>query len=105
MAKGAKKATETDGAVRFLIDGESYEIDANNLTWGEAATIEEYFDKSLEDVNLASARGTIMLAHLAMKRKNPNATLADVEALELGKLEAVEAERPTSTPATSGDRA
>ena len=98
-----KPKAEPDSVSRFIIDGKPYEIDVEHLTWGEIEEIEVYFDGNFDDLELATARGTMILAYLAMKRSDKSVTLDFIRDLELSQISADESERPTEPrPATSG---
>ncbi len=91
-------------AVRIEIDGTSYEIDPAKLTWGELAEVETYFDRAIDEINFESARGTLILAYLAKKRKNPRTTLADIEGLGVEDIKEAVPDRPTSTRKSAGSQ-
>lgn len=99
----AQRKRKPDPAMRIEINGEAYEIDPQNLTWGEMAEVETYFDRSINEIDFESARGTLILAYLAMKRRKPQTTLAELEALPLEAIKEAKPERPTKTPASAGD--
>lgn len=96
-AAAAKKVQpqEEDAVSRFLIEGKPYEIDAANLTWGEVEEVEMYFDCSFEDVDWNTGRGALILAYLAVKRTDENASLDYFRALPIDAIGRDETERPT----------
>lgn len=103
--KKTAKTVEPESTVsRFTLDGEIYEIDPENLTWGEMEDMEEEFGGDLE--SLSDTRSLIALVALAVCRKTPEMALHDARVLVRSKsikTFGVE-ERPTSTPATDGSQ-
>lgn len=99
----ARKQAQPDTVSRFKVDGKDYEVDMAKLSFGEIAEVEEHFDKDFD--SLHKAQDLIASLYLAMKRAKPRTTWEDVEALTSDAFEDVTAERPTSTPATSGTQA
>lgn len=95
-------ARKKASVARFNIEGKTYEIDQDTLTWGEVEELEVYFDKSAEEVNLNSGRGAMFLAYLAKRRVEPNTTLDDLRALPVTAIEPAKPARPTEPPRDSG---
>lgn len=92
----AKKKPEQDSVFRFILDGKAYEIDAEQLTFGEIEDLEVYFDAPYDEIELESGRGTMFMAFLAARRSNPKFTLDDIRKLPLKSLQAAEkTDRPT----------
>lgn len=101
-AKKAVKTVEPETTVsRFTIDGEAFEIDAENLTWGEMEDLEEEFGGDLE--SLSATRSLIALVALAVCRKR-QCSLAEARKLVRSQSiqEITASERPTPEPATDG---
>lgn len=98
-----RKQAQPDTVSRFRVDGKDYEVDMAKLSFGEIAEVEEHFDKDFD--SLHKAQDVIASLYLAMKRAKPRTTWEDVEALTSDSFEQVEADRPTSAPATSGTQA
>lgn len=92
-----------DSLITIQIDGEQFQIDMQDLTWGEAEEIEEMIGGNLAD-NMESVKGVIALAYLAKKRKNPLTSIEELRALPLGAIEIVENEGPV-VPPTNDDAA
>lgn len=86
--------------IRFNVAGETYEVDGDHLSWGEVAGVEQYFDADFSD--LRSAASTLALAMIAVRRKKPGMSHAEIAALELDEISSEETERPTPTPASGG---
>lgn len=98
--KPAEPTPEADKATQFIVDGVTYEIDADNLTWGQMADIEEHFGKSLDD--LGNTNSLIALVTLAMQAKRPATTFDEVRSFSVKAISFDGEERPTSTPAPVG---
>lgn len=85
-----KKQAESD-VTRFELDGQTLEFDIDTLTFGEVEFIEEYFGKSFDAIDAwDSGRGTLVLAYLALKRKNPTTDIDDVRDMQLNLLKSVD---------------
>lgn len=91
----------SDSLITLRVDKETYQIDMQDLTWGELKQIEDLLGGSVEGANLESAHGVVALAFLAMKRKNPLARIEDLDALPIGAIEIVEGE--SKLPPTRDD--
>lgn len=102
VKKPAAKPVEAAGVMRFIVDGKPYEIDSDNLSWGELVKVEQYFNASFED--LKSASTVLALAGLAVMRKDPSRTFEELGRLLLDGITRDETKpsRPTSTPANGG---
>lgn len=89
----------SDSLITLRVDDQQYSIDMQDLTWGELKEIENLLPGGTVDgANLESAHGVIALAYLAVKRKNPLITIADLDRLPIGAIEIVEGE--TALPPT-----
>jgi len=86
-----------DSVLRIKVQGEVHELDFDQLTWGELAELEDLLGSSLEDANLATAKGVLALAFVAVKRAQPAVTMESLRALPMGEIELVE--EPDPTPA------
>ena len=89
-----------DQQVKFLIDGTEYTLDVDSLTFGEVEVIEDATGKGFGDLDFDSAKALMALALVAMRRKNPLATLDDIRALPLSAIQPVEEESPTQAGVT-----
>jgi hypothetical protein len=98
----AARKKKQDTVSRFTIEGKPYEIDMDSLTWGEIEEVELYFDRPYDAIDFESARGAMMLAYLARKRKEPGYTLDKMRELPVDSVEATKPERPTKPPAVAG---
>ena len=87
-------------AMRFKIEGKDYEVDANDLTFGEVELLERETGKPVGQLDLESATTLLVFAWLARRRKEPLVTLDDMRQLKMSDIEAVEDEDPT--PAAAG---
>ena len=85
-----------DDVTRIKIDGVQYEIDGNDLTWGEVELLEKETGKPISQLDFESATTMLVLAWLAKRRKDPMCTLDDLRALPMNAIEAVEDANPTS---------
>lgn len=88
---GKKKDTVS----RFELDGEVLEIDVAALTFGEMEFAETYFDLPFDDIDWNSARGLLVIAYLAKRRKSPETTLDDLRDIKLSDVKKAPATRPT----------
>jgi len=73
--------------VKIRVDKDTYEIDFDTLTLGELEVIEREFDKSIAEVDLASARGILILAWIAKRRQEPLCSLDEIRALPQSAVE------------------
>jgi hypothetical protein len=84
-----------DDVTRIKIDGVEYEIDGNDLTWGEVELLEKETGKPISQLDFESATTMLVLAWLAKRRKDPLCSLDDLRALPMSAIEAVEDANPT----------
>lgn len=96
MATKKKAAEPESTAVKVKIDGKVYEIDPENLEWGEVEQVEIYFGAAYDDINFTSMRGIMFLAYLARRRTDPSFTLDDMRRLKLSDVQDVDDDPPTS---------
>lgn len=85
-AKKTAKVVEPEGTATLTLDGEALELNIDELTFGEVEYIENYFDSSLEEVDLTSGRGVMVLAFLSLKKTDPEVTLDDVREKKISLL-------------------
>lgn len=76
--------------VKIRIDQDVFDLDFDSLTLGELELIEREFDQSITGVDLASARGILVIAWIAKRRANPLSTLDELRALPSTAVELVE---------------
>jgi hypothetical protein len=84
-----------DNVTRIKIDGTEYEIDGNDLTWGEVELLEKETGRPIGQLDFESATTMLVLAWLAKRRKEPLCSLDDLRALPMSAIEAVEDGNPT----------
>jgi hypothetical protein len=91
----------SDSLITLRVSDQTYSIDMQDLTWGELKEIENLLPGgSVDGANLESAHGLIALALIAMRRKNPLATIDELDCLPIGAIEIVEGDdKPLPTPA------
>jgi hypothetical protein len=88
--------TDTKQPDAFIeVDGEALTLDMETLTLGEAEELENLFGRPVGEEDLETARGTLYLTYLAMRRKNPKTTLDDIRKIEVRRLSFPEAEKET----------
>jgi len=91
----SEEVKSEQATIRIRIEGVEYSLDPESLSWGEIETIETYFGKAFEDVDLASARGAMLIAYLAKKRTDATFTLDDIRRLPMNAVEVIEEPVPT----------
>ena len=79
----------SDSGITIKIDGEEFQIDLQDLTWGEAEEVEALIGGSIAE-NIESVKGVLALAFLAKRRKYPLCSLEELRALPMGAIEIVE---------------
>lgn len=79
----------SDSLMTIKIDNEQFQIDMQDLTWGEAEEVEELIGGSIAD-NIESVKGVLAIAFLARRRKHPLTTIDELRALPMGAIEIVE---------------
>ncbi|NBW15978.1 MAG: hypothetical protein EBR82_49140 [Caulobacteraceae bacterium] len=89
--------------LRIKVQGEVYELDFEAMTWGELGELEELLGGSLEEANLATARGVLALAFIAARRKQPAITMDSLKALPMSEIELVDEPVPTSADEVGED--
>lgn len=89
-----------EGVFALTIDGTKYEVDAEDLTLGELATIEEITGCVLAEINYESGRALQALAWVALHRADPSFTVEDAGNLRVKSLAAAE---PGPDPTPAGD--
>lgn len=92
-----------DDVIHIRVQGETYDVSMQDLTWGELAELEELLGGSLEETNLASARGVLALAFIAVRRKQPAVTMDSLKALPMAEIELVDDVVPTSADVVGED--
>ena len=99
------KSDDTDTITRFKIDGDAYELDLEQLEFGEIVEIERFLDKPWAEVVegrwQSSVSVTVILAYLAKKKAEPLTTLDSVLASK--QIEVV-GNRPTQAGGENGRR-
>ena len=88
--------------IRFSVDGTECEIDLNDLEWGEMEEVEDYFNESINDVDLATAKAHMFLGYLARRRVDPKWTLEKTRKLRASQIVELDPD-PTSAGSESGD--
>lgn len=102
MANTKKKQ---DSIVRLKVGDIECEIDMDNLTLGELEEAENYFDRSINEIDFGSIRGTVFLAYLARRRADARWTLEATRALRPDEVEEIKTTRPTKADRkTSGSQ-
>lgn len=91
-----------DSLITIRIDQEQFQIDMQDLTWGEAEVAEEIIGGSLAD-HLDRVKGVLAIAYLAKRRKNPLVSLDELRALPMTEIEILEGD--DSLPPTQDDAA
>jgi hypothetical protein len=100
MATRTRKPKQpVDTTARFTIQGKPYEIDPQNLEWGEVEELELYFDCPATEVDFDLTRAVMFLAYLARKRTEPDFTLEEMRKLKMSDLGEDDAPRPTDASA------
>lgn len=89
----------SDSLLRIKVQGEVHELDFDQMLWGELSDLEDLLGCSLEDANLATAKGVLALAYIAVRRSKPAITLDSLKALPFGEIELVEDDAVDPTPA------
>lgn len=93
-----------DSLITIRVDADQFQIDLQDLTWGEAEELETIIGGSLAE-NMESVKGVIALAFMAKKRKHPLTTIDELRALPMSAIEIVEGESdalPTQGVADEG---
>lgn len=95
-----KKAAEPQQQiVKFKFDGDAFEIDPESITWGEAEDIETGFGVPLDEIEDGSARNTMALLFVAIKRQRPAFTIDELRAMPIVKSTEDVESRPTESAA------
>ena len=89
----------SDSLLKIKVQGEVYELDFDQMLWGELSDLEDLLGCSLEDANLATAKGVLALAYIAVRRSQPAVTLDSLRALPMTEIELVEDDAVDPTPA------
>lgn len=92
-----------DDVIHLRVQEDTYEVSMQDLTWGELTELEGLLGGSLEEANLASARGVLALAFIAVRRKQPAVTMDSLKALPMSEIELVDAPVPTSADEVGED--
>jgi len=87
---------EQNDVLRIRVQGEEYQLDFDAMTWGELSELEELLGGTLEEANLATARGVLALAYIAVRRTKPAVTMDSLKALPMSEIELVDEPVPTS---------
>jgi hypothetical protein len=88
--------------IKIRVRGSEYSLDPESLTWGEIEEMERYFERSFEEIELASGRGAMFIAYLAKRRVDLTTTLDELRALPMTEIEVVEESLPFDEAAESG---
>lgn len=88
-----------ESVVQFQIDGKTYDLDVESLTFGEVEILEDETGKPFGDLDFDSAKALMVLAYLARRRKEPLFSLEEMRALPITAVQPVE-ESPTSAGTT-----
>lgn len=102
-AKKAVKQAEPKGEASLELDGQKLELNIDDLTFGEVEFIEEYFNCALEDVDLESGRGIMILAFLSLQRTNPDITLDEIRDKKISLLKFNDGTEDDASPSTGKD--
>ena len=92
-----------DDVIHLRVQEDTYEVSMQDLTWGELTELEDLLGGSLEEANLASARGVLALAFIAVRRKQPAVTMDSLKALPMSEIELVDEPVPTSADEVGED--
>lgn len=107
----APKGEEKGPSFRFKWNRRTYEIDLDDLTFGERAELEDFLGQPWPMVIVTAWGGSykaqMFLAYLAVRRKDDTVSLSDFEDLKESDVVPVEVEaddeaRPTGTRGGSG---
>ena len=80
----------SDSVMRIKVQGEVHDLDFDQMLWGDLSDLEGLLGCSLEDANLATAKGVLALAYIAVRRSKPAITMDSLRALPIGEIELVE---------------
>jgi len=92
-----------DDVIHLRVQEDTYEVSMQDLTWGELTELEDLLGGSLEEANLASAKGVLGLAFIAVRRKQPAVTMDSLKALPMSEIELVDEPVPTSADEVGED--
>jgi hypothetical protein len=84
-----------DGGIHIRVQDTVYDLNMQDLTWGELAELEDLLGGSIEDSNLESAKGVLAVAYLAVRRKDQLITIDALKTLPIGEIELVDDPNPT----------
>ena len=94
-------AKKKDTILAFKIEDNRYEIDLEDLEFGEVEALEEAFDLPFDEIDLARMKAMRILIYIAMRRKDPRVTMEQVSAFKVTSFEAEDEEQvPTKPVAT-----
>lgn len=79
--------TKSDSALAFAIDGKRYEIDMDDLEFGEVELLEEAFDLPFEEIDLTRAKAMRILIFIAIRRVDPSVTMEKVSGFKVTSFE------------------
>jgi hypothetical protein len=89
----------SESVLKIRVQGEVHELDFDHMLWGELSDLEDLLGCSLEEANLATAKGVLALAYIAARRSQPAVTLDSLRALPMTEIELVEDDTVDPTPA------
>ena len=90
-----------DTILAFKIEDNRYEIDLEDLEFGEVEALEEAFDLPFDEIDLARMKAMRILIYIAMRRKNPRVTMEQVSAFKVTSFEAEDEEPVPTKPAAT----
>lgn len=91
-------------SVKFSIEGKTYSLEVDSLTFGEVELIEDATGKAFGELDFESAKSLMALAWVARRRVEPLCTLDDMRALPVSSVQPVDEPDPT-TAGEPGDKA
>lgn len=80
--------------MEFVVRGTKYEIDQDRLTFAEARAIERVVGLPFDKLDQSSLTATQAMIWVAMKRADPALKFTDLDDLEFGDFEIIEADVP-----------
>lgn len=98
--KAAANTTPEAKGPTLEFEGQQIEFDLDELTFGEVEIIEDYFGKPLEEVELESLRGVMILAYLELRKTNPDITLDDMREKKVSLLKINGGPEDDASPST-----
>lgn len=77
---------QDDAKLAFTVDGKRYEIDMDDLEFGEVELLEEAFDLPFEEIDLRRMKAMRLIVFIAMRRKDPDVSMDDVAHIKIGSF-------------------